>query len=201
MRKVSALVAGVLSALAMVTAGTAGVQALITGAQIRDGSVESRDIKNGTIGRADIAGAALSSLRGARGPAGPAGAAGPAGVQGQQGVAGPQGPQGPQGPSGPQGPQGLPGSVNFTYAWSDWTPVPAGQNRFAAASCPAGSTALGEAHHAASSSSRVVVLESFPVGFPDGRTGWHLWVVNLGDTDASFIMRALCVYNATFRAP
>ena len=75
----------------------AAVQALITGAQIKDGTVASRDIKNGTIGRADIADAAEAALRARRGPQGAAG---------QQGAAGPVGPAGPQGTTGAAGPQG-----------------------------------------------------------------------------------------------
>ena len=91
--------------------------------------------------------------------------------------------------------------MQFTYAWSEWVSVPAGASRFATATCPSGSEALGEAHHAGSSASKVVVLESDPIGMPDRRAGWRLWVLNIGDADATFIMRALCAYDATFRAP
>jgi hypothetical protein len=54
MKKAAFVVAGAVFALAAVTAGTAGVQALITSAQIKDGTIASRDIRNGTIARADI---------------------------------------------------------------------------------------------------------------------------------------------------
>ena len=110
--KVLAVVAGVISTLAIVTAGTAAVEALITGAQIKDGTVASRDIANGTIKRADIADAAAAALRGQRGargavgPPGPAGPAGPAGQQGPTGAAGSQGPAGAQGPQGVKGDTG-----------------------------------------------------------------------------------------------
>ena len=88
------------------TGATAGVQALITGAQVKDETLESRDIKNGTIKKADLSAAAVASLRGARGPSGPAGPAGPQGPQGATGLQGTSGPQGPQGAAGPQGPKG-----------------------------------------------------------------------------------------------
>ncbi len=107
--KVLAVLAGAVFALAVATAGTAAVQALITGAQIKDGTVASRDIKNGTIGRADIADAAEAALRGRRGPQGAAGqqgAAGPVGPAGPQGATGAAGPQGPAGAQGAQGPKG-----------------------------------------------------------------------------------------------
>ena len=112
--KVLAVLAGVVSALAVVTAGTAAVQALITGAQIKDGTIESRDIENGTIRRADIADATEAALRGQRGPRGAVGTqgvAGPVGPAGPQGATGAAGQQGPTGAQGAQGPQGLKGDI------------------------------------------------------------------------------------------
>jgi len=107
--KVLAVLAGVVSALAVVTAGTAAVQALITGAQIKDGTIESRYVKNGAITRLDIADATEAALRGQRGPRGAAGmqgVAGPAGPAGPQGATGAAGPAGPSGAQGAQGPKG-----------------------------------------------------------------------------------------------
>ena len=131
--KVLAVLAGVVSALAVVTAGTAAVQALITGAQIKDGTVESRDIKNGTITRLYIANSAEAALRGRRGAQGPRGVAGPAGATGPQGatgVAGPQGPQGVTGATGAQGPQGVKGDpgagVHVTGSVATAADLPAG---------------------------------------------------------------------------
>jgi hypothetical protein len=108
MRKATLLVAGVVCALAVVTAGTAGVKALITGAQIQDGTIKSRDIGNGAIRRLDIAPATVASLRGRRGPAGPRG------LQGIQGPQGSPGATGAQGPAGPTGSQGATGSAGAT---------------------------------------------------------------------------------------
>jgi Collagen triple helix repeat (20 copies) len=108
MRRTVLVGAGVVSALVVATAGTAGVKALITGAEIKDGTIESRDIGNGSIRRADLSGAAIASLRGGRGPAG---ATGPRGAAGAQGPAGPQGAAGPQGPQGPAGSQGAAGAA------------------------------------------------------------------------------------------
>ena len=109
MKRAAFLIAGVVCALVAVTAGAAGVQALITSAQIKDGTIQSRDIKNGAIARADMSATAIASLRGQRGPAGPRGLAGAAGAQGPQGATGAQGAQGAQGPAGPQGSQGAKG--------------------------------------------------------------------------------------------
>ena len=113
MRRTTLVVAGAVCALSVATAGTAGIKALITGAQVKDGTIESRDIKNGSIGRADIADAAEAAFRGQRGAVGAQGPVGPAGVQGPagpQGTSGSQGPQGATGAQGPQGPKGDSGS-------------------------------------------------------------------------------------------
>jgi Collagen triple helix repeat (20 copies) len=118
-RKAALLTAGVVLALVAVTAGTAGVQALITSAQIKDGTIQSRDIKNGSIGRADISAAATASLRGQRGAAGPQGPAGAAGAQGPQGATGAQGAQGPQGEKGAQGDKGEKGDTGAEGAKGD----------------------------------------------------------------------------------
>lgn len=63
----------------------------ITGAKVKDGSLQS----------ADLSAAARSGLAGPRGAAGPAGPVGPVGPQGAKGETGPQGPTGPStGPAG-----------------------------------------------------------------------------------------------------
>jgi hypothetical protein len=71
----SAIIAAIVAAIISATAATAASTGLITGAQI----------KNGSVGLVDLSAKAKSALKGQRGPAGPAGAAG---VQGIQGVAG-----------------------------------------------------------------------------------------------------------------
>jgi hypothetical protein len=108
MKRTAFVVAAAICALAAVTAGTAGVKALITGAQIQDGTIKSRDIGNGAVRRVDIAPATVASLRGRRGPAGPRG------LQGIQGPQGPPGATGAPGPAGPTGPQGATGSAGAT---------------------------------------------------------------------------------------
>jgi hypothetical protein len=65
----SAIIAAIVAAIISATAATAASTGLITGAQI----------KNGSIGLVDLSGKAKQSLRGQRGPAGPAGIQGVAG--------------------------------------------------------------------------------------------------------------------------
>ena len=100
----------VLSALLSASA-TAGVTTLVTSRQIKDHTIQTRDISKSAI-------SALQGQRGAQGPAGPAGAkgdTGATGAPGPQGERGSQGPQGEQGATGPQGPQGDPGESNGLY--------------------------------------------------------------------------------------
>lgn len=69
---------------------------LITGKQIKDGSVGIKELSD----------AAIADLQGQVGPQGPAGQTGQTGPQGSAGPAGPQGTQGPSGATGEQGPAG-----------------------------------------------------------------------------------------------
>jgi len=88
---------------AIVTAGaTAGVTTLITSKQIKDHTIQLRDLSASAVH-------GLHGQSGARGPAGPRGDTGAAG-----GV-GPAGPQGPKGDPGVQGPKGDPGASNGLY--------------------------------------------------------------------------------------
>ena len=78
------------SALVVGVGGTATAATLITGADIQDGSVYSRDIADGMLTGTDGRDESLSptdftgSLQGPAGPAGRAGPQGPAGVSGLQ---------------------------------------------------------------------------------------------------------------------
>ena len=85
-------IAGVLVVAAATSGATAAL--VITGNDIKNGTVTTKDIKknnltskvikNGTLKTDDLSSGAVSSLRGATGPAGPAGAAGAPGVSGYQ---------------------------------------------------------------------------------------------------------------------
>lgn len=78
-------------ALFVSLSGTATAITLITGKNVKDGSLTGKDVKDGSLTKGDLA---KGVVTGARGPAGPAG---PAGEQGEQGLRGPQGPQGTAG--------------------------------------------------------------------------------------------------------
>jgi hypothetical protein len=82
----TAVIAAVLAALIAGT-GTAVGARLVTGKQI----------KNGTIQLKDLSPATRKAIQGSRGPQGPQGPAGPQALQGQPGAPGPQGAKGDKG--------------------------------------------------------------------------------------------------------
>jgi hypothetical protein len=96
-----AMIVACIAVVLAMTGSAFAARALITGA----------DIKDGSISRADLSGSAVRSLKGKRGPAGPAGRDGFVGAQGPQGSTGAQGERGPAGPAGPQGPRGTTGDT------------------------------------------------------------------------------------------
>lgn len=82
--------------LALAGGAWAGKHYIITSSsQVKNGVLTGKDVKNHSLGIADLSGSAVSKFS-RRGPAGP------------KGDTGPQGPQGPKGDTGPQGPPGTP---------------------------------------------------------------------------------------------
>jgi hypothetical protein len=70
--------------------GSAYAAVIVTGNNIKNGTVTGKDVKNRSLGTKKLSTKAVNSLRGQQGPAGP---------------------QGPQGPRGPAGEQGQPGEA------------------------------------------------------------------------------------------
>ncbi|WP_207792913.1 hypothetical protein [Nocardioides acrostichi] len=87
-------------AVLLAAGGGAAAGSLITGKQIKDGSLTGVDVKDHSLGVRDLSAKTKSKLTG---PAGADGADGVDGADGSQGPAGPAGPAGPQGPAGPSG--------------------------------------------------------------------------------------------------
>jgi hypothetical protein len=80
-------------ALFVALSGSATAAIVMTGSNIKDGTIAGKDLKNRTLGSKKLSKKAIRSLKGKAGPQGPQGAQGPQGVQG------PPGPQGAAGPS------------------------------------------------------------------------------------------------------
>ena len=103
--------------------GTAYGAKLITGLDIRDGSITAVDLSKGAQAtlRGDTGGKGDKGLKGAKGDEGDLGRTGATGAVGATGATGNQGAvgaQGAQGSQGPQGTQGSQGSVGNTGAAS-----------------------------------------------------------------------------------
>jgi hypothetical protein len=137
-----AIVAAIIVSVIVTAGATAGVTTFITSKQIKDHTIQLRDISSsaarqlkgktgqpgsagqpGQPGRPGSPGApGASGAPGAQGSPGAQGAAGLKGDPGAQGPAGPAGPAGEQGPKGdqgsigPQGPAGEPGGPSDFYA-------------------------------------------------------------------------------------
>src|SRR5829696_338830 len=119
------MVVAIIAVVLTLTGSAFAAQALITGANIKDGSVTRADLsrrtirslkgkrgKQGPAGRDGFRGPrAPQGSTGPQGERGPAGPVGPAGPKGNVGDTGPRGGEGAQGPIGPQGPQGPAGQA------------------------------------------------------------------------------------------
>jgi hypothetical protein len=123
----------VLASLALFIAlgGTGYAAAMITGRNVKDGSLTGRDIRDGSIATKDLARSvsqqntsnSSTGVPGPAGPAGPRGNDGAPGKDGANGAAGPEGPPGPKGDAGPTGPTGPAGQDG-----ADGAPGPAGRD-------------------------------------------------------------------------
>ena len=88
--------------------GSAYAAATISGAQIKDGTVTGRDVRNRSIGTKELTQKAHQALAARPGPQGAPGTQGAKGDQGAPGDQGPTGPKGDRGPAGPGFDTGLP---------------------------------------------------------------------------------------------
>jgi hypothetical protein len=105
-----------LLALVMATTGSAVAASLITSKQIKDGTIQTKDISK-------KARKALKGNRGAQGPAGAAGPQGPKGDAGAAGAAGAKGDKGDKGDRGPSNSYGAQGTGNRQLSTSAATPL------------------------------------------------------------------------------
>ena len=123
--------ANVVATLALVISltgtATAATVTLITGRDVKDGSLTGADVRNHSVGLRDLSAQAVATLHGARGDSGAVGPQGAPGAVGAQGPAGSQGEAGPAGPAGTGvklagyvsvGPQTLPGDSSFHPVFS-----------------------------------------------------------------------------------
>lgn len=99
---------------AAVDTATAAARLMVTGKQVKDSSLASRDIKNGSLLAKDFKPGQLPGAQ--SGTRGPQGDRGPQGERGPEGARGPQGERGEAGPAGPF-PQSLPSGATVRGAF------------------------------------------------------------------------------------
>jgi hypothetical protein len=165
--------------------GTAAAVSLVTGKQIKDGTVRGRDIGNGSLTGADVADKSLSpadfsgSVQGPAGPQGPTGPQGPRGLQGLQGVAGPQ---------GVKGDPGVPGLSSLRYVTSEAASVGGGSKKGLYIYCDTQKVLAGGLS-TNSFADQAQLVQSAPL---NGGVGWYVSVKNEGSSDMTVYGWAIC---------
>jgi len=164
-----------LVALLVAMSGSAVAASLITSKQIKDGTIQTKDLSK----------RARTALNGAKGPAGP------------QGLPGPQGPKGDTGSAGAAGKDGAPGKDGLissaTVQHKDFATLADGATGTQTVTCPAGKKAIGGGVRSDSygiglvESSRPVVGDSATPNSGDTFDGWRATVVNPPDIGGASI--------------
>lgn len=146
------------SILALSGGASAGAHSLLTGRDIRNGSIAERDLsprvraklKPGPVGPQGLPG--VQGPQGDPGPRGLQGVPGETGSRGPQGLQGDQGPRGftgadgqtgAQGPTGPQGPTGQDGVSGLQIVSGTLTVAANDGAHAATVECPAGKSPVG----------------------------------------------------------
>jgi hypothetical protein len=140
-------------ALFVAGSGTAVAAKLITGTEIARNTVTGANVKNGSLQPKDLSAKARAALRGATGA---------------QGVAGPAGPAGPAAPKGADGAPGAPGAdgapgISGREIVVEQSATNSDTEKTALATCPAGKQVIGGgANVFPNDTDDVVVREAFP---------------------------------------
>jgi hypothetical protein len=174
----------------------------VTGTAVAHGLITSHDIRNHTIELRDISPRALAYLHGQRGPAGPRGPVGRTGARGPAGPAGRTGAKGATGPTGPTGKTGATGAMGATGAaggpldakrivhiYGPTFPVAAGAPGpvYYAAPCPNGAVALGGGY---TITGTVHISSSVASDF---QQGWQVAADNPGAVNGTVQAFAVCL--------
>ncbi len=114
MKKFVAAAALLTIVLAVSSASSATVRTLITGADIKPGSITSLQIRDASLKASDLTANARAALRGTNGVSGTQGVTGQSGATGATGATGPAGPAGAKGDTGAAGPAGAKGDTGDT---------------------------------------------------------------------------------------
>jgi Collagen triple helix repeat (20 copies) len=187
-------------ALFVAFSGTATAALVMTGKQIKDGTITGKDLKNRALGTNKLSKTAVSSLEGQRGPAGPQGAAG---AQGPRGEAGVQGPKGDTGVQGPKGDTGVAHVTTRTAGIAFTANGGTGEYKDGAATCQAGETVVGGGYRLPSTSagsglvfdavqSRPANASGEPALNGQEPRGWYIEARKGADVDGTVAITVLC---------
>jgi hypothetical protein len=161
MRKLVWVLVVLTAALGLTAIASGSSRIVVTGANIKDHSVTTRDLVDHTIRAHDLAPALVQYLQGHAGP------------QGVQGLKGDTGPQGARGPTGLTGATGSPGLSGYQVVAGD--PVTVSPNLIHAitvqAMCPPGKVPLGGGVSLSNNDAGVLLKASYPV-WPGEGVGW-----------------------------
>ncbi len=141
-----------LAALFVASSGTAVAAVIVTGANVKNGSLTGLDVRNGSLTSADVKNRSLL----------------PVDFKGKL-PAGPQGPVGSAGPAGPAGAQGAPGAPGVSGWERKFTiagPFDSTSPKTGEASCPTGKKLLGgggRLHHLQPAPPPIAIQESYAV--------------------------------------
>jgi hypothetical protein len=158
-------------ALFVAFSGTATAALVMTGKNIKDGTITGKDVKNRTLGTKKLSKKAVSSLKGQRGPAGPQG---------------PKGDPGAAGAKGDKGEQGDPGLAGRHIVVEDT--IGSTSSLSATATCPAGENVIGGGA-SSSASTTAAITRSYPT--VDG-VSWEV-AVNRGAPGGNWQVFALAI--------
>ena len=170
------VVAGLVVAIALLltVGGTAVAAELITGKDVKNGSLTGKDVKNKSLTSKDFKGSV-------QGPAGTAGAQGPAGVQG------------PAGAAGANGPAGL---VALQYIEGPTVTLLAGTGVGANVLCPVGTSVVSGGGRPMTVGPDVILDSSLPIDGADADTvpddGWAVNYNNPTVGNSNFRVNAVC---------
>ena len=175
-RPSAALIVAVV-ALVLACAGSATAARLITGRQIKDSSITTKDVKNGSLLKRDFGAAQL-----------------PRGPQGTRGAEGPAGPRGPAGGAGRNGSNGF-GVLRYP---SNGFVLSNGQSDFVQVPCPAGTYPTGGDAWAVDQATQltfhpeVITGQGFTSTAAGVGTGWFANVDDVSSGDVDVFVDAIC---------
>src|SRR5215207_6648489 len=179
-------------ALSIALGGTASAAVLITGKQVKDGSIAGRDVKNRSLGMNKLSTSAVSSLAGQAGPQGPQGDKGDQGPVGPTGATGPKGETGPAGPQGAAGVPGPSGVSGWQYFVSDGVYIVDDGPGSAEVYCPLHKRPLGGGLGRTGAFRTNMVTSAPKERKSDGALGWVVDVWNEGPLPTTIYAWVIC---------